>query len=168
MKWFETALVYPANYGEGRHYSAQEANIYYYMGLLFEDMGDADRAREAWEKAAGQPEQITEITYFAALAERKLGHLQKADAMLRAMIDAGRQKCDHADEYGYFGVGMSAPLPFELDPAPRNRAEGALLQALGYAGLGERDASRAAVGELAGIDPWNPQLSFLRKLAVLE
>ena len=168
MKWFETALVYPANYGEGRHYSAQEANIYYYMGLLFEDMGDADRAREAWEKAAGQPEQITEITYFAALAERKLGHLQKADAMLRAMIDAGRQKCDHADEYGYFGVGMSAPLPFELDPAPRNRSEGALLQALGYAGLGERDASRAAVGELAGIDPWNPQLSFLRKLAVLE
>ena len=63
---------------------------------------------------------------------------------------------------------MSAPLPFELDPAPGNRAEGALLQALGYAGLGEREASRAAVGELAGIDPWNPQLTFLRKLAVLE
>ena len=26
-KWFETALVYPDNYGEGRHYSAQEGNI---------------------------------------------------------------------------------------------------------------------------------------------
>ena len=168
LNWFRTALVYPENYGEGRHYSAQEANIYYYTGLLFEAMGDAQRAKAAWEKAVSQPGQITEITYFAALANRKLGQTAKAEDMLRSMVAAGEQRCAHANEYGYFGVGMSAPLPFELDPKPGNLAEGALLKALGYAGLGKNDASRAAVGELSAVDPWNPKLSFLQQLGVLE
>ena len=43
-----------------------------------------------------------------------------------------------------------------------------LLKALGYAGLGKNDASRAAVGELSAVDPWNPKLSFLQQLGVLE
>lgn len=166
-RWFEEALHYPANYGEGRHYSAQEANVYYHMGLMHEDAGDAPAARAAWQKAADEPDQITDITYFAALSCRKLGQAARAEGMLRAMVEAGEAKLRDAHKYGYFGVGMASPLPFELDVTPLNQAEGYLLLALGHAGLGDQAASRAAAAHLEAVDPWHERLAYLRRLGVL-
>lgn len=167
-KWFHTALVYPENYGEGRHYSAQEANIYYYMGLLYEQLGDLDKAKAAWNAAAHQPGQITEITYFAALSEEKLGNTGRAREMYAQMVAAGEAKLAAAHRYGYFGVGMPAPLPFELDVEPINRAEGNLIIALGKKGLGDEAGSLSATSALTAIDPHNFKLCFLKKLGILE
>lgn len=167
QKWFETALVYPGNYGEGRHYSAQEANVYYYMGLLRSQMGQDQLARAAWTAAADQPGQITEITYFAALSLRALGEEAQAAALFGRMVEAGNQLAANAHRYGYFGVGMAAPLPFELDVTPLNLAEARLLIALGQLGLGDEAASRQAIASLSALDPWNVKLSFFRQLAIL-
>ena len=161
------ALVYPQNYGEGRHYSAQEANIYYYTGLLLEAQGKPDEAREAWQKAANQPNQVTEVSYFAALSLQKLGEPDKAKAIFRSMVEAGTEQKKNAHLYGYFGVGMPSPLPFELDVKPLHLAEANLLLALGYKGLGKEAESQVALQALKEIDPWNLKLCFLEKLGVL-
>lgn len=166
-KWFDTALVYPANYGEGRHYSAQEGNIYYYRGLLEEELGRKEAAREAWTKAANQPSQITDVTYFAAMSERKLGNEERAAQLLKDMIAAGESLRENAHRYGYFGVGMASPLPFELDVKPINLAEANLLLALGRKGLGDEEGSGQALEALIKLDPWNIKLCFLRRLEVL-
>ena len=167
LRWFETALVYPQNYGEGRHYSAQEANIYYYTGLLLEAQGKPDEAREAWQKAANQPNQVTEVSYFAALSLQKLGEPDKAKAIFRSMVEAGTEQKKNAHLYGYFGVGMPSPLPFELDVKPLHLAEANLLLALGHKGLGKEAESQVALQALKEIDPWNLKLCFLEKLGVL-
>lgn len=166
-KWFETALVYPDNYGEGRHYSAQEGNIYYYTGLLLDAQGEKEAARQAWQKAADQPAQITDVTYFAALSLKKLGETEKADMLLRDMIATGESLRETAHRYGYFGVGMASPLPFELDVKPIHLAEAYLLMALGCKGLGDDQGSRKALEELEALDPWNVKLCFLRRLGIL-
>ena len=168
LERYKTALVYPDNYGEGRHYSAQEANIYYYMGLLFNQLGQAERAHDAWTRAANQPSQITDITYFAALSLQAMGQRERADAMFQKMIDAGEQLKNHAHRYGYFGVGMATPLPFELDVAPSNLAEANLLIALGRKGLGDAVGSRQAVDALTSLDPWNVRLNFFRQLGIID
>ena len=45
LRLLEEALVYPANYGEGRHYSAQEAQIYTLAGDLLSAAGRAEEAK---------------------------------------------------------------------------------------------------------------------------
>lgn len=167
MQWYETGLVYPKNYGEGRHYSAQEANIYYFTGLLLEEQGELEQARQAWLKAANQPNQVTELTYFAAMALDKLGEKEKAKKKYESMVTAGDKLRQNAHCYGYFGVGMPSPLPFELDVKPLNLAEANLLLALGYKGLGDERSSQEILAELKDLDPWNHKLCFLNKLEIL-
>ncbi len=167
LDWYQTALVYPANYGEGRHYSAQEGNIYYCTGLALEAAGQKEQAEQAYQKAAGQPDQVTEISYFAGLAYGRLNDAQKAEKVFQAMMDTAAQKEKTAHLYGYFGVGMAAPLPFELDVRRLNLADAFLLKALGAKGLKEEAASLEAVKALEALDPYNAKLGFFKKLDIL-
>lgn len=107
------------------------------------------------------------MTYFAALSLKKLGETEKADMLLRDMIATGESLRETAHRYGYFGVGMASPLPFELDVKPIHLAEAYLLMALGCKGLGDDQGSRKALEELEALDPWNVKLCFLRRLGIL-
>jgi tetratricopeptide (TPR) repeat protein len=49
---FEVALVYPENLGYGRPADAQEAEMYYWIGLAKDSLGDSAGAREAFARAA--------------------------------------------------------------------------------------------------------------------
>ncbi len=168
IRWYQTALVYPDSYGEGRHYSAQEGNIYYYLGLAYEADKQADKATEAFQKAAGQPDQITEISYFAALSHRKLGSAAKADEIFQAMLSTADQLEKTAHIHGYFGVGMAAPLPFELNVRKGNLANAYLLRALGAKGLNQDAESQSAADALQALDPYNTKLAHFRKLGILQ
>ncbi|MBE6551389.1 MAG: DUF5107 domain-containing protein [Ruminococcaceae bacterium] len=165
--YFDNAFIFPANYGEGRHYSAQEANINYFAGLLYESLGDIKTAKEKFNAAANQPTHITEITYFAALALIRLGEEEKAKEMLNAMLKAGEAKLENADLHGYFGVGMASPLPFELDIVKRNTIDALLLKALAYKGLGNREESEKAASALREIDPYGTPFAFFGMLEIL-
>ena len=166
LEWLKTGLVYPANYGEGRHYSAQEGNVYYYTGLCYEAMGDADKAKEAYQEAAGQPSQITEMTFFTALAEAKLGREEDARKTFRSMVEEGEKRQASSHRWGYFGVGMAAPLPSELDIKRMNLIDAHLLMLLGKAGLGQDYQSD--LDALKVYDPYNSKLDFFRKLGLVK
>lgn len=164
--WLATALVYPQNYGEGRHFSAQEGNIHYYTGLLHETRGDGVAAENAYQKALRQPGHITEVSYFAALAAAKLNEPAKAASIFAEMLRTGEEKLRNADLPGYYGVGMAAPLPYELDIRRMNAIDAHLLIALGAKGLGDAPRSEEALAALRELDPTNSKLDFLGKLDV--
>ena len=166
LEWLKTGLIYPANYGEGRHYSAQEGNVYYYTGLCHEAMGDAAKAKEAYQEAAGQPSQITEMTFFTALAEAKLGREEDARKTFRSMVEEGEKRQASSHRWGYFGVGMAAPLPSELDIKRMNLIDAHLLMLLGKAGLGQDYQSD--LDALKVYDPYNRKLDFFRKLGLVK
>ncbi|MBQ4452636.1 MAG: DUF5107 domain-containing protein [Clostridia bacterium] len=167
LRSLQSALVFPDNYGEGRHYSAQEAHIFWYTGLVREVMGETAEARACWQRAAGQPGGITEMSYFAALAQEKLGEKDASRALLEEMLATAQKLKEHAGEYGYFGVGMPAPLPYELDGTRAHLAQAALMTALACKGLGREDESRAAVREIKAADLWNEKLSCFGHLGIL-
>lgn len=167
MRWYQEALVFPANYGEGRHYSAQEGNIYYYTGLLMEAQGDAEGAKAQWEAAANQPSHISEISYFAGKALEKLGRAQEAETLYLRMLENAENRLANADLYGYFGVGMPSPLPYESDIVRQNTIPALLVKALAEKGLGREAQSRATLAQLMELDAEGTPLAFFRMLHIL-
>lgn len=165
LRLLDTALDYPENYGEGRHFSAQEGNVYYYKGLVYEAMGDTQKAQEAFSKAANQPGHMTQQVFFTGLAQEKLGLASQAKATFAALVEAGRKMLAHPNRWGYFGVGMAFPLPCELNIVRINTIEGNLLCVLGLAGLKQPfEAEKCA---LAAIDPYNTSIDYLSKLSLV-
>ena len=167
MHWYKEALVYPADYGEGRHYSAQEPNIYYCTGLLCQAMGDSEGAKAAFETAAAQPDHISDVLFFSGLAEEKLGNVEKAKEIYLRLAAAGDEQLAKAHIHGYFGVGMSAPLPYEQDIVRMNSISAYLLKAQAAKGLGDEAECARCLAKLDELDPTNCKLSFMRTLEVL-
>ncbi len=167
LKWFREALVFPANYGEGRHYSAQEGQIHYYTGLLLEARGDREGARKEWLAAANQPAHISEISYFAGLSLEKLGLAEEAGALYQAMLESAEKRLKDKDLYGYFGVGMPSPLPFESNIEKQNSIPALLIKALAETGLGRQEAWEHTLRQLLALDPEGQPLSFFRTLGIL-
>ena len=167
LAWFKEALVFPANYGEGRHYSAQEGQIHHYTGLLLEKQGDAEGARAEWLAAAGQPSHISEISYFAGRSLEKLGRAEEARALYEAMLRDAQERLANKSRYGYFGVGMPSPLPFESDIERRNSIPALLIKALAEKGLGRDADSARTVDALLALDPEGQPFAFFRTLGIL-
>ena len=167
LGWFREALVFPANYGEGRHYSAQEGQIHYYTGLLLESQGDLEGARSEWQQAAAQPAHISEISFFAGLSLEKLGRQQEAQALYRAMRTDAENRLANRKRYGYFGVGMPSPLPFEGDIERQNSLPALLVRALAEKGLRDEAACAKTVTELLAADPEGQPFTFFRALEIL-
>lgn len=165
LEWLQAGLVYPANYGEGRHYSAQEGNIYYYTGLVYEAMHHSEKAIEAYRMAAAQPSQITEMSFFAAKAMEKLGRVDEAKAEFTRMLAQGKAGLASCHRFGYFGVGMAAPLPSELDITRMNKIDAYVLCVLGKKGLNQE--ATAEMNALLELDPCNTKIDFFRKLGWL-
>jgi tetratricopeptide (TPR) repeat protein len=167
MKRFTEALVFPKNYGEGRHYSAQEGQIHYYTGLLLEAQGDMDGARREWLLAANQPAHITDISYFAGKSLEKLGRTEDAQKLYRAMQIHAVNCLANKDLYGYYGVGMPSPLPFELNIQRQNSIPALLIKALAETGLGEKEACVNTINELISLDAEGEPFMFYRTLGIL-
>lgn len=167
MHWFREALVFPANYGEGRHYSAQEGQIHYYTGLLLAEMGDAQGAKQEWLSAVNQPSHISEISFFAAKSLEKLGREEEARSLYSAMIADAEGRLAVKDRYGYFGVGMPSPLPFESDIVRQNSIPALLIKALGEKGLGREADCEKTVAQLLSLESEGQPFAFYRALGIL-
>lgn len=165
LEYLEKGLTYPMNYGEGRHYSAQEGNIYYYTGLCYERMGDQEKAQKAFQTAVDQPSQMTEMLFFTALAHRKLGREDMASSVFMRMLEEGKRRQASSHRWGYFGVGLAAPLPSELDIKRMNLIDAHMLMLLGKAGLSKDFQDDEEVLRL--YDPYNVKLDFFRKLKLI-
>ena len=116
--------------------------------------------------AANQPSQVTELRYFTGLALEKLGRQEEAKEVYQEMISTADRQLENADLPGYFGVGMSAPLPYEQNIVRQNTINACLLKALGNKGLGNEAEYRKALHSLEELDPTNFKLSFLKMLEV--
>ena len=167
MQWFKEALVFPENYGEGRHYSAQEGNIHYYTGLLELTLGNENAAKVEWEAAASQPAHISEISFFAGKSLEQLGRAGEAEALYSKMLSHAENRLENSDLHGYFGVGMPSPLPFELNIVKQNSIPALLIKALALKGLKRDQESAAAVQALEEIITDSMPLCFFKTLGIL-
>ena len=161
------ALVYPAGYGEGKGFLEQDANIFYFAGKIKELSGKSDEAQHCYERVAEDPEIVNEILFFAGMCEEKLGHLEKAGDYYHRLLEAGNNYAKKEGRYGYFGVGMESPLPFETDEKKNNFKKAHLFRMLGYKGIGETALCEEEKQKLKELEPDFALLAFLEKLEVV-
>ncbi|WP_100407398.1 DUF5107 domain-containing protein [Bacillus solitudinis] len=148
MKELEEALVFPENLGEGKLAGAQENNIYYYLGCVFEATNNAERARLCFEKAAMGLEEPTsamfyndqppEMIYYQGLAHLKLGQKKEANARFNKLVEYGEKHLYDNVKIDYFAVSLPDFLVFEEDLNKKNRIHCHFMMGLGALGLNDR------------------------------
>lgn len=137
---------YPYNLGEGKLYGAQENDIHYLKGLVFEQMNEPQKARELFEMATvGISEPVQAIFYndpqpdkifYQGLAWIKLNQAQKATNIFIRLIQFGEEHYNDNIKIDYFAVSLPDLLVFDADLNEKNRIHCTYLIALGKLGLG--------------------------------
>lgn len=143
----------PKSYGEAKTWFNQESHIYYYLGVLLEGMGKAEKAVRAFEEASVYKAAVSEISMFRALALRKLLRFSQALQVLQEMLDAGDQMIANKDLRSYYGVGSPTPMPFEYDIEKFNTVNGYILRGYALLGMGRKDEARAEIRKAEAISP---------------
>lgn len=161
----EAAGAYPESFGEGKLNGTQENDIYYLLGVAFKDMGDADSAKAAFEKAAtglSEPvgmmyynDQPPEMIFYQGLARLELGDGAGAAMRFDRLAAYGEKHYGDQAKIEYFAVSLPDLQIFEEDLQKKNKAHCLFMTALGYLGKGNRNAARESLNRLYQIEPYH-------------
>ena len=147
----EKAQVYPENLGEGKLYGAQENELFYWLGVALDGLGEQEKSRLYFEKASkglGQVsaamfynDQQPDTIFYQGLALLKLDKTDEAQKRFDLLIDFGKEHLDDEVKIDYFAVSLPDLLIWEDDLNARNRQLCQYLMGLGQ--LGKKDYKSA-------------------------
>ena len=160
-EFFRAALASPANLGEARHLLANASDIHFWLGEALARGGDSAAARRHWTLAAdarGDFQEMSvrafsEMSYYSALALRRLGRTAEAARLLRDLLAHARALAKAEAKIDYFATSLPTMLLFEDDLQARQRNTARLLEAQALLGLGRVAPARRILGELLRHDP---------------
>ena len=158
---FRAALSAPPNLGEAWHLLVNRSRLEYWLGLALAAQGADAEARRHWRAAAHfkgdfqsmRVRAYSEMTYYSALAARRLGRGQAARRLLRALRDHARRLASAPATIDYFATSLPTMLLFDDDPARRQRITAWVLEAQACLGLGEEAAGRRLLRQVLRQDP---------------
>lgn len=138
LRSFSSALEYPKNLEVGRPYSGgRAAQVYYFIGQVYEAMGEEEKAEKYYEDGAAISIGLSEMSFYRGLALRKLGQEDKANQIFEKLIDLGKQRLQAASSIDFFAKFG------ERQSAMYRQANVHYLLGLGYLGRGSRKEARA-------------------------
>ncbi len=147
---FRAALQYPANQEVGKSRREQRVSqIYYWIGLAEEQLGRADEARAAYDRAAKTTEgAASEAQYYKALALQKLAQTDEARKAFEALEKHGqdelKRESETVDYFAKFGEKRAERLRL---------AQAHYLVGLASAGLGRKQEAEAQFQEALKLHP---------------
>ena len=160
--YLEKVFVYPDSLGEGKLEGTKDNDAYYYLGIVYEKMGDLKKAEECYEKATlGEDEpagvmyyndQPADMILYQGLAYLKLGRKSEAVAKFYKLINYGEQHIFDKVRIGYFAVSLPDFLIFEDDLDLRNKVHCYYLIGLGNIGLGNLEEARVNLQKAGNLD----------------
>jgi tetratricopeptide (TPR) repeat protein len=167
---FHLALQSPENLGEARHLLANQSDAHYWLGSALAAAGEKARAREHWRAAAhfrGDFQEMScrsfsEMTYYSALAWRRLGRKARAAKLFRDLLAYARRLRRAPAVIDYFATSLPAMLLFEDDLPFRQETAALFLQAQAQLGLGAVGASEKLLTEVLRRDPNHAPAADLR------
>ena len=160
IEHFEAASHPPQSLSEARHLLANSSNIEFWLGEAWAVARNSIRAKHHWECAARQRgdfqqmqvRSVSEMTYWSALALRRLGREQEASSLfadIEAFAAALEQETPKID---YFATSLPTMLLFDEDLRKRQHITATFLRAQALIGLGKREEARTALDEVRRLD----------------
>jgi len=157
---FFAALQPPQNLSEAKHLLANQSDIYFWLGESFARMGDHERARTWWLRAARQKgnfqqmsvQDVSEMTFWTGLALDRLARPDEAAALFNRIYDHALKLEATKPKIDYFATSLPTMLLFEEDLDRRNHIDALFLRAQALAGLGRIDESQNVLNEVLKLD----------------
>lgn len=149
---YQNGINMPKSYGEAKTFFNQEAHIYYYLGQLYKQLDNTEKATAAYHKAAEYKAAVSEISLFRALALQELGNHEEANAVLDEMLATAQNLIDNCNMRPYYGVGSPSPMPFELDVVKQNLLAGNVLKAFALYGMKQYSEAEVCIRTAAKLD----------------
>jgi tetratricopeptide (TPR) repeat protein len=161
---FEQALAAPENLGEAKHLLANQSDIRFWLGEACAAAGDKVAARAHWTAAATfkgdfqnmSVRAFSEMTYYSALALRRLGKKSQADRLLRDLLAYAQSLAKAVAKIDYFATSLPTMLLFADDLQARQLTTAKFLEAQARLGLGEKKRAAALLAEILRRDPNHP------------
>ncbi len=149
IECLQDAQVYPPNLGEGKLAGTHENHIFYYLGGVYQALGQDAQARQQFSQACiGSLEPVSplyyndqppEMIYYQGQAYQILGQEKMASSIFQKLINYGEEHINDEISMDYFSVSLPDFLVFDEDLSQRNRIHCRYMMALGYLGLGQAD-----------------------------
>ncbi|HRP32519.1 MAG TPA: DUF5107 domain-containing protein [Agriterribacter sp.] len=153
LQLLNCAENYPSNLGEGKLAGAQENDIHYWKGVVYERLGKKEQADEYYRLATlgiSEPAQAVfyndpqpDKIFYQGLAWIKLNRPETAAAIFKSLISFGEQHINDNISIDYFAVSLPGLLVFDSDLNLLNKIHCYYLIALGNLGLGKENAKEA-------------------------
>jgi tetratricopeptide (TPR) repeat protein len=168
---FAAALTAPLNLGEAEHLLANQSDIHYWLGCALAAIGDAKQARQHWLAAGtfkGDFQEMSvrafsEMTYFSALAWKKLGQRAKAQELFRELLAYAQQLEKSPAKIDYFATSLPTMLLFDDDIQFRQETAAMFLQAQARLGLGQKLQAEKLLQHVLRRDPNHALAAELNK-----
>lgn len=162
LELLKKAKVYPYNLGEGKLQGAQDNEIDYWIGCVYEGLGDIASAKIAWEKASqglSEPnipwfynDQQPDTIFYQGMALQKLGQMEEAMIRFQKLIDFGKNHINDNVKIDYFAVSLPDLAVWEEDLNIRNKIHCHYIIALGYKGKDEKESVDTHFNKLIELD----------------
>jgi tetratricopeptide (TPR) repeat protein len=158
---FEEALTAPPNLGEAKHLLANQSDIHYWLGCALEASQEKQKAKQHWRMAANfkgdfqemSVRAFSEMTFYSALAWKKLGQSAKAKKLLRDLLAYAKQLQKSEAKIDYFATSLPTMLIFDDDLQHRQETTALFLQAQARLGLGKKMAAKKLLSAVLKRDP---------------
>ncbi len=139
------AQTYPENLGEGKLAGTRENNIFYYLGLAYEQWEKHEKASQNFKKAATgdyEPslsmyyyDKASDMIFYQGMALYKLGRPDEAKSHFNKLIDYGEKHLFDEVTIDYFAISLPDFLVFDEALDIKNKVNCHYLMALGNLGL---------------------------------
>jgi tetratricopeptide (TPR) repeat protein len=161
---FENALASPENLGEAKHLLANQSDIHYWLGGARNFLGEKKSARAHWLAAANfkgdfqemSVRAFSEMTFFSALARKKLGQPARAKKLLRDLLAYAEKLAKTPAKIDYFATSLPTMLIFDDDLQFRQTTTALFLQAQARLGLGDKSGAKKLLSLVLKRDPSHP------------
>jgi tetratricopeptide (TPR) repeat protein len=145
LQYFQRAWGPPQSISEAKHLLMNLSMIDYWLGVTYEKNGKTQEAVQHWERAARsqgdfqqmQVQSISEMTYWSAMALRRLGYENEARKLFQKIYDYALDLDRQTPKIDYFATSLPAMLLFNEDLGQRQRITACFLRAQALLGLGE-------------------------------
>jgi tetratricopeptide (TPR) repeat protein len=144
------ALEFPLNLENAWPYrGGRTCEIFYFVASGYEALGEKEKAREFYLKAAEakQRPEWSHLRYYEAMALRSLGQLEKSERLLDGLLEfASTEVASSVGFFSKFG---------EKEPLNVRRARNHYLSGLANWGKGLEDKAKSEFLQALGLDPNN-------------
>lgn len=146
LQFLKDAWNPPQSLSEAKHLLMNLSMVDYWLGVAYAENGEQQRATLHWEHAARyqgdfqqmQVQSVSDMTYWSAMALRRLSREQEALDIFRKIYDYSLALEQQTPKIDYFATSLPAMLLFEEDLQARQTITARFLRAQGLLGFGDR------------------------------